>query len=70
MEICDGWRADDAYSCQPKTKMDEDFPSNLSFIGKISLSTTITEHNCVYIQLDHIELPDGKYYETIGIYYK
>ncbi|KAL0902274.1 hypothetical protein ABMA27_000180 [Loxostege sticticalis] len=59
MEICEGWRADEAISCQPKTKLGEDFPTNLTFTGKILLNSTITEHNCVYIQLNHIELPDG-----------
>lgn len=59
MEICDGWGADDSNSCQAKTKLGGGFPSNLSFTGKILLSTTMTEHNCVYIQLNHIELPDG-----------
>ncbi|RVE46702.1 hypothetical protein evm_008665 [Chilo suppressalis] len=59
MEICEGWGADAAASCQPKNVNGEGFPSNLSFVGKIKLGSTITEHNCVYIRLHHIELPDG-----------
>ncbi|KAJ0184107.1 hypothetical protein K1T71_000530 [Dendrolimus kikuchii] len=59
MEICDWWNADVTQSCQPKTKEGERFPSNLSFTGTILLQTTISEHECVYIQLKKIELPDG-----------
>ncbi|XP_063837485.1 major facilitator superfamily domain-containing protein 6 [Ostrinia nubilalis] len=58
MEICEGWGADVAASCQPKTMIGQDFPSNLSFTGTILLNTTIPEANCVYAQLNHIQLPD------------
>ncbi|KAL4717839.1 hypothetical protein ACJJTC_000988 [Scirpophaga incertulas] len=59
MEICDGWGADIATTCQPKTAIGEDFPKNLTFTGNILLSTTLSEHDCVYIRLKHIQLPDG-----------
>ncbi|KAG6461305.1 hypothetical protein O3G_MSEX012545 [Manduca sexta] len=59
MEICEGWHADAANTCYPRTNEGESFPSNLSFVSIIDLSTTISEHECVYIQLKNIEMPDG-----------
>ncbi|XP_034839248.1 uncharacterized protein Sugb [Maniola hyperantus] len=59
MEICEGWDADAAQTCHPKTKEGENFPDSLSFDGTVLLSTTIVEHKCVYIQLNHIQTEDG-----------
>ncbi|KOB76804.1 putative endonuclease and reverse transcriptase-like protein [Operophtera brumata] len=47
MEICEGWQADVASSCHPRTEAHGTFPSNLSFTGVILLATTISEHNYV-----------------------
>lgn len=60
MEICEWWKADTASYCQPKTAKNEQFPSNLSFTGVLLLSKTMAEHECVYMRLNHIEVPDGK----------
>lgn len=61
MEICEGWGADMADTCHPKTTGGEKFPSNLSFVGSVNLWTTIAEHECVYMHLNHITLPDGEF---------
>ncbi|KAJ8737837.1 hypothetical protein PYW08_000432 [Mythimna loreyi] len=58
MEICEWWKADSATSCQPKTKQGVDFPKNLSFTGVLLLHKTLAEHECVYMRLNHTELPD------------
>lgn len=60
MEICEWWKADTASYCQPKTAKNEQFPSNLSFTGVLLLSKTMAEHECVYMRLNHIEVPNGK----------
>ncbi|XP_035431610.1 major facilitator superfamily domain-containing protein 6 [Spodoptera frugiperda] len=57
MEICEWWKADTSSYCQPKTRQGEEFPKNLSFTGEILLSSTIQEHECVYMRLHQIELP-------------
>lgn len=59
MEICDWWKADNSNYCQPKTKAGDVFPTHLSFTGVITPSKTLVEHNCVYMHLDYIEIPDG-----------
>lgn len=59
MEICEGWNADDADSCHPRTESGGKFPSNLSFTGAVRTST-IMEHQCVFLELNHIILSDGK----------
>ncbi|XP_039763628.1 major facilitator superfamily domain-containing protein 6 [Pararge aegeria] len=59
MEICEGWGADAAATCQPKSGGGQHFPDSLAFDGTVLLSTTLSEHNCVYIQLNHIQLDDG-----------
>lgn len=59
MEICDWWKADVTKTCAPRTIDGGQFPSNLSFTATILLHTTISEHECVYTQLQHIKLPDG-----------
>uniref|UniRef100_A0A2A4JYG1 Major facilitator superfamily (MFS) profile domain-containing protein n=1 Tax=Heliothis virescens TaxID=7102 RepID=A0A2A4JYG1_HELVI len=64
MEICEWWKADTASYCQPKTKQGEDFPKNLSFTGIILLAHTLAEDECVYMRLNHIELPDGNGHVT------
>ncbi|KAJ8737826.1 hypothetical protein PYW08_000421 [Mythimna loreyi] len=58
MEICEWWKADSATSCQPKTKQGVDFPKNLSFTGVLLLHKTLAEHECLYMRLNHTELPD------------
>ncbi|XP_022832726.1 major facilitator superfamily domain-containing protein 6 [Spodoptera litura] len=72
MEICEWWKADTTSYCQPKTRQGEEFPKNLSFTGEILLSSTIQEHECVYIRLHQIELPieNGvvtKHYPVCGL---
>ncbi|XP_038216332.1 major facilitator superfamily domain-containing protein 6 [Zerene cesonia] len=59
MEICLGWGADVTNACKPKTRAGEHLPDNLSFTGVVRLSKTVTEHNCVYLRLDHIVMDDG-----------
>ncbi|OWR42756.1 hypothetical protein KGM_206793 [Danaus plexippus plexippus] len=65
MEICEGWEADVTSACQPTNSH---FPDTLEFNGTILLSSTITEHQCVYIQLNHIQMPDGSIHYPNCIY--
>ncbi|KAI8431048.1 hypothetical protein MSG28_001115 [Choristoneura fumiferana] len=59
MEICEGWNADEADSCHPKTRDGDVIPSNLSFTGYLSLATTQALKECVYVEIKNITLPDG-----------
>ncbi|CAK1554815.1 unnamed protein product [Leptosia nina] len=59
MEICLGWGADVTEICKPKTPEGEHLPSTLSFTGHLRLTTTVTEHACVFIRLNYIVMPDG-----------
>ncbi|KAI8431049.1 hypothetical protein MSG28_001115 [Choristoneura fumiferana] len=58
MEICEGWNADEADSCHPKTRDGDVIPSNLSFTGYLSLATTQALKECVYVEIKNITLPD------------
>lgn len=60
MEICLGWGADVTNICKPKSEAGEHLPKTLTFTGSIRLSSTVTEHNCVFMRLNNIVLPDGK----------
>ncbi|XP_045458560.1 uncharacterized protein LOC123668912 [Melitaea cinxia] len=57
MEICETWNADTAITCQPKNI--NELPSNLTFDATLLLHKTLSEHKCVYIEVDHIQLIDG-----------
>nr|XP_013189420.1 unnamed protein product [Amyelois transitella] len=59
MEICESWGADVTKSCSPRAINGKELPSNLSFVGTVLLSTTIPEGNCMFVQLNHITMPDG-----------
>ncbi|XP_072930652.1 uncharacterized protein Sugb [Epargyreus clarus] len=58
MEICEGWNADITKTCVPNTTFLQQLPHNLSFTGSVLLSSTIKEHECVYMKLKHVEMPD------------
>ncbi|KAM3968455.1 uncharacterized protein ACR2FA_005527 [Aphomia sociella] len=62
MELCEGWQADIASSCHMMTKSREEFPANLSFSGTVLPSTAKLMDECLYVQLDHITLPDDSIY--------
>ncbi|CAH2103996.1 unnamed protein product [Euphydryas editha] len=57
MEVCETWNAGTANTC--KAKNVNALPSNLTFDATILLYKTISEHRCVYIEIDHIQLKDG-----------
>ncbi|XP_063373911.1 major facilitator superfamily domain-containing protein 6 [Cydia amplana] len=59
MEICDGWYADDAESCQPKTRQGQALPSELSFTGYVELETATNVSSCVYVRLKNVAIPNG-----------
>ncbi|XP_052752558.1 major facilitator superfamily domain-containing protein 6-like [Galleria mellonella] len=58
-EICDSLQANVASACQPKLRFGEGFPTNLSFTGTVFPYTVISKDDCLYVQLNHITLPDG-----------
>ncbi|XP_053623899.1 major facilitator superfamily domain-containing protein 6 [Plodia interpunctella] len=59
MEICESWGADVTKSCAARTVSGKALPTNLSFVGTVALSTTLTEGSCMFTQLKHITMPDG-----------
>ncbi|CAB3226044.1 unnamed protein product [Arctia plantaginis] len=59
MKLCEWWKADESSYCQPKTKAGEELPKHLSFTAVVTLSSSIVEHECLYMRLKNIEMPDG-----------
>ncbi|XP_049886210.1 major facilitator superfamily domain-containing protein 6-B isoform X2 [Pectinophora gossypiella] len=67
MSICDGWGADMASTCHPKTTAGSNFPKNLSFVGSVRHWTALAMDSCIYMQLNHIRLPDGSTHYPICV---
>ncbi|XP_052752623.1 major facilitator superfamily domain-containing protein 6-like isoform X2 [Galleria mellonella] len=59
LELCKSWQSEITTFCQPNTRIGKEFPTNLSFTGTVLPSTAISMDECLYLQLDHITLPDG-----------